>query len=211
MDSSYEEMVRKAFLAVAGDQRLESKAAREYAALPGAVEDNTRQIAGLVSASQTQATTLDEILGSYTRVLANSPVYQGVQGEDGQGTASRVASSVLRNALGMVPLAKAVWGLFGGGGNEEELPDLVKYALPASLRFETAEGPGASLRGVDYAQDGLPRAYSAERAVEAGPQVTVQVQAMDSRSFLDHKEEIAQAVREAMLNTHSLNDVVNEL
>jgi len=41
--------------------------------------------------------------------------------------------------------------------------------------------------------------------------VTVQVQAMDSRSFLDHSAEIARAVREAMLNMHSLNDVVSEL
>jgi hypothetical protein len=38
----------------------------------------------------------------------------------------------------------------------------------------------------------------------------VQVQAMDSRSFLDHSDEIARAVREAMLNAHALNDVVNE-
>jgi hypothetical protein len=34
---------------------------------------------------------------------------------------------------------------------------------------------------------------------------------MDSRSFLDHSHDIASAVREAMLNMHSLNDVVNDL
>ncbi len=45
----------------------------------------------------------------------------------------------------------------------------------------------------------------------AGPQITIQVQAMDSRSFLDHSHDIAQAVREAMLNLHALNDVVNDL
>lgn len=190
MDLNKEELVLKAFLAIAGEQWLAPEAARQ----------NT-------VAASAATTEVEEILGSYTRVLASSPVYQSVQGEDSQGT----ASSVFRNVLGMVPLVKAVWGLFGGGDDEEKLPDLVKYALPASLRFETAEGPGASLRGVDYGQDGLPRAYAAERAVEAAPQVTVQVQAMDSRSFLDHKEEIAQAVREAMLNTHSLNDVVSEL
>ena len=41
--------------------------------------------------------------------------------------------------------------------------------------------------------------------------VQIQVQAMDSRSFLDHSQEIARAVREAMLNMHSINDVVNDL
>jgi hypothetical protein len=42
-------------------------------------------------------------------------------------------------------------------------------------------------------------------------QITVNVQAMDSQSFLDHSNEIAQAVRAAMLNSNSINDVVNNL
>jgi hypothetical protein len=46
---------------------------------------------------------------------------------------------------------------------------------------------------------------------QPAPQITIQVQAIDSRSFQDHSAEIAQAVREAMLNSHALNDVVNEL
>ena len=45
----------------------------------------------------------------------------------------------------------------------------------------------------------------------APPQITVNVQAMDARSFLDRSSDIAAAVREAMLNMHSINDVVNEL
>ncbi len=45
----------------------------------------------------------------------------------------------------------------------------------------------------------------------AAAQITVQVQAMDSRSFLDHSEDIAQAVRQAMLNSHGINDVITEL
>ena len=50
-----------------------------------------------------------------------------------------------------------------------------------------------------------------QTAGRGAAQITIQVQAMDSRSFLDHRDEIAQAVREAMLNSHSLNDVVSEL
>ncbi len=34
---------------------------------------------------------------------------------------------------------------------------------------------------------------------------------MDSQSFLDHSEDIANAVRQAMLNSNSLNNVVNDL
>ena len=89
---------------------------------------------------------------------------------------------------------------------------------------------------VDYGQDGLPRPIWApvqrrpgQPARSAGgelenpawpapgaapvyaPAVTVQVQAMDSRSFMDHSDEIARAVREAILNSHALGSVVSEL
>ena len=42
-------------------------------------------------------------------------------------------------------------------------------------------------------------------------QITVQVQAMDSQSFLDHSDDIAQAVRQAMLQSSVLNDVIREV
>jgi hypothetical protein len=45
----------------------------------------------------------------------------------------------------------------------------------------------------------------------AAPQITVNVQAMDARSFMDRSNDIALAVRDAMLNMNAINDVVNEL
>ena len=42
----------------------------------------------------------------------------------------------------------------------------------------------------------------------APSQITVQVQAMDSQSFLDHSSDIALAVRQAMLQSSVLNDVI---
>ena len=72
---------------------------------------------------------------------------------------------------------------------------------------ETASGLGA----VDYDQAGMPRAYDAGLRSSSQPQVQVTVQAMDARSFLDRSTEIAAAVREAMLNLNSINDVVNDL
>jgi uncharacterized protein YggE len=45
----------------------------------------------------------------------------------------------------------------------------------------------------------------------ATPQITVNVQAMDARSFMDRSNDIALAVRDAMLNMNAINDVVNEL
>lgn len=43
------------------------------------------------------------------------------------------------------------------------------------------------------------------------PQISVNVQAMDAQSFMSYSGQIAQAVREAMLNLSSLNDVVTDL
>jgi hypothetical protein len=34
---------------------------------------------------------------------------------------------------------------------------------------------------------------------------------MDSQSFLDHSDQIAQAVRQALLNSHPLADVIAEI
>ena len=61
--------------------------------------------------------------------------------------------------------------------------------------------------GVDTAAGGLPRAQPAASAT----QITVQVQAMDSQSFLDHSDDIAMAVRQAMLESTTLNDVIREV
>jgi predicted nucleotide-binding protein len=68
------------------------------------------------------------------------------------------------------------------------------------------------LSGVDYNQSGDPRAINGSASSsQPSPQITIQVQAMDSRSFIDHSQDIAKAVREAMLNMHSLNDVISDL
>jgi hypothetical protein len=148
----------------------------------------------------------------------------------GGSTAESIATTVLESGLGMVPLIVGLLGLFGGGGTPAP-PTLEKYAMPDRLYFEGAD-TGSDVSGADYDQMGMPRTYSAApegtsaqasglappgnsgsgaSSGAAAPQITVNVQAMDSQSFLDHSNEIAQAVRAAMLNSNSINDVVNDL
>jgi len=43
------------------------------------------------------------------------------------------------------------------------------------------------------------------------PQVTLHIQAMDTQSILNRSADIAQAVRQAMLQSHPINDVVADL
>ena len=140
----------------------------------------------------------------------------------GGSTAGTIMKDVLKSGFGLVSLVTSLAGLFGGDDGSTPAP-LVKYAMPAAQEFEVAE-TATGFAGIDYNQAGMPRAYDArpKAASQAqasdtkpnpasAPQVNVTVQAMDARSFLDRSTEIAAAVREAMLNLNSINDVVNDL
>jgi hypothetical protein len=102
-------------------------------------------------------------------------------------------------------------------------------AMPERQYFSGAD-TGNGFSQADYDQMGMPRTYNTVTAGDstqgsaatapagggstgssAAHQITVNVQAMDAQSFLDHSNDIAQAVRQAMLNLSSINDVVNEL
>jgi hypothetical protein len=141
---------------------------------------------------------------------------------------SSVASTVLKSGFGLAPLVSGLVGLFSGGDAPAPAP-LVKYALPAAVDFQASE-TASGITGVDYDQAGMPRAYNATSSAgqtmgadgpaasassndstRPAPQITVNVQAMDARSFMDRSSEIALAVRDAMLNMNAINDVVNEL
>ena len=141
------------------------------------------------------------------------------QGSGSRSTASTVesvVSTVFGSGLGLIPLISSLAGLFGGGSSNAP-PTLTRYAAPAALNLSLADAPGAnngisSFPGVAYGQNGLPQAAPQSQAPSApARQISIQVNAMDSQSFMDHSYEIAQAVRSAMLNMNSLNDVVSDL
>jgi len=135
---------------------------------------------------------------------------------------------ILESGFGLAPLIGGLLGLFDGGGSAAPAP-LTKYAMPSALNIEAAD-TGQGLSNADYDQTGMPRAYdgagnpsaavsaSGSSGGQAAPasgaspsQITVSVQAMDARSFLDRSADIAAAVRDAMLNLNSINDVVTDL
>jgi hypothetical protein len=134
--------------------------------------------------------------------------------QDSGSTLGGIASTVLKSGFGLAPMISGLVSLFGGG-DAAAPPALVKYAMPAAVDFQAAES-GGRITNVDYDQTGLPRSSSDSTnggtgAANAAPQITVNVQAMDARSFLDRSNDIALAVRDAMLNMNAINDVVNEL
>lgn len=133
------------------------------------------------------------------------------------GMVQELTSAVKKpaGALGWLANLNPVLGLmrlFGGGGKAEPV-ELPKYERPArqSVTAGISAEQGWRMQGVDYEAGGRARAVeSGSNGAQAPAQVTVQVQAMDSRSFLDHRDEIAAAVRQALLESHTLGDVLGE-
>jgi len=117
--------------------------------------------------------------------------------------------------LGLSPLISGLASLFGGSGDSSTSSStpapLTKFELPPSIQANggVTENGGQAF-AVDNPQGGLPRAAPTGGQASAPTQITVQVQAMDSQSFLDHSSDIAMAVRQAMLQSSVLNDVVRE-
>ncbi len=171
------------------------------------MESLNRQLDQLRRASQAESEAVEE----NTEAIRVSTASQSAS------TLSQ-AARIARGSLGgfgvgltLSPLLSGLLGLFGRG-KKEELPTLTQYVRPPSVHF-TGMAPteaGGAFLPVDYEAGGIPRTAPAAAPAQVA-NVTVQVNAIDSRSFLDYSDEIARAVRQAMLNAHALNDVVNEL
>lgn len=114
--------------------------------------------------------------------------------------------------LGLSPLISGIASLFSGSGESAAPAPLTKFVMPPSLHIDGGVGEtGGPAFAVGNPQGGIPRATSSGGQNVAPAQITVQVQAMDSQSFLDHSADIAMAVRQAMLESDVLNDVVREV
>jgi hypothetical protein len=170
----------------------------------GSVTAQLERLSAQVAQLRTvQQAALDAARGGPQTTTASFARSEG-GGESGRSAKGTVLQW-LPASFALSPLLSGLLRLFGGGGADKEPPPLVRFALPAARNVMA--GISAEVGHafeVDYGQGGVPRPVMA-------PQVTVQVQAMDSRSFLDHRQDIALAVRQAMLESGVLNDVVREV
>ena len=206
MASTTQDGLYQEFLAVSGQQT-------------SALGDATAMLANVIAQ-------VDELQSSNPAPVATTKTQSTTtSSSDGGSTLGSVASSVLKSGFGLAPLISGLVSLFSGGDTPAPAP-LVKYAMPAAADFQAAESQG-QVTGLDYDQNGMPRSYAPAGASAgasgntngggssavsgASPQITVNVQAMDARSFMDRSNDIALAVRDAMLNLNSINDVVNDL
>lgn len=141
-----------------------------------------------------------------TEALAKATTTQTNAVTSTLGNVARTASSSLGVGSLFSPLLSGLLKLFGRGDSPEPPAPLPTFALPRSINVDgTVQSNG--ITATQYDQQGLPRVPQPAPT----PQITVQVNAMDARSFLDRSDDIARAVREAMLHSHSVNDVIGEL
>ena len=150
---------------------------------------------------------MQQTLAAMVQPASGSGSSGGSGGDSILGTIGSTLGGVLGGGLGLAPLVSGIAGLFGGGDSSTPVA-LPTYMAPLPLRLDAgfSEGGGGAF-GVDATQGGAPRAMTNS----SPPQITVQVQAMDSQSFLDHSGDIALAVRQAMLQSNVLNDVIREV
>jgi hypothetical protein len=159
----------------------------------------TNQIGNLTSIQRSQITAMQD----NTQALGQNTSTKGSGGSVG-GTLGGIASSILGS--GLSPIISGLMSLFGGSSTES-LTAPTPFMLPPAVNYQAGITGTGQVTPVDSGQNGQPRAQSANSA----PQVTVQVNAMDSQSFLDHSDDIANAVKSALLNSHSLSDVIGDL
>lgn len=159
---------------------------------------------------------LTELLPSLTGTSASSGGVSAVSllGSlitGGTAGATSPGSSGLAGTIGSViggglsPLITGFEGLFDGGSKKTPSP-LPLYSAPQSIQLQSAVRGGV-ISSADSNQSGLPRSTSSS----GQPQVTMNIQAMDTQSIMNRSSDIASAVRQAMLQSHPINDVVADL
>jgi hypothetical protein len=163
----------------------------------------TTEITSLSSVQQSQISALQD----NTQAVTQNTSSKSSSGSSVGSTVESAASSFLGGGLSSLsPLIGGLLSLFGGDGGET-LAVPSPFMLPAPVQAQSGLTNTGQIAPVSYGETGLPRAQSAG----GSPQVTIQVNAMDSQSFLDHSDDIANAVKQAILNSNSLNDVISSL
>ncbi|HEV1287596.1 MAG TPA: hypothetical protein VNU44_19895 [Bryobacteraceae bacterium] len=182
-------------------QVLSTKVPANTSALTNQLTTITTQLQELQTINQSQMQSIE----ANTSALGANTSAKG-SGTTTAGSVGNTLLDVLGLGSGLSPLISGLVSLFGGGGGGQTTavtPYIQPLPVHLTAGFTGSAAGGAS--GVDYGEGGQPRQTTAASAQQ---QITVQVQAMDSQSFLDRSNDIAAAVRKAMLETSALNDVI---
>ncbi|HZL57523.1 MAG TPA: hypothetical protein VFC21_10595 [Bryobacteraceae bacterium] len=170
--------------------------------LSGALSQAGQQIQQLQSVYSQQA----NLIAENTQALQGNTSAQS--GHSAGGTLGSAASSLFGGALGFLsPIVSGIASLFGGGSSTPAALPIYTPPSPVAIN-SVVQAPAPKSQSVPQASAPAPGAPAQS---SPAAQITVNVNAMDSQSFMDRSNDIADAVRSAMLNMHPINDVVADL
>jgi hypothetical protein len=126
------------------------------------------------------------------------------------GAASAFGGGGLGSIAGLGGLIAGIASLFGGGGGKTSPPQLVEFQLPSSqTQTVYVNSTGSSTyQGAVTQQAGPSKASGPMYMSSATPQTS---NLGINQSFQYHSTQIAQAVKTALLNSSSLNDVIADI
>jgi hypothetical protein len=115
--------------------------------------------------------------------------------------------SNILTSLFLGPVWKGIFSLFNR--DSEDTPTaLTRFAAPPEVRSDLAAtlGPDGRLSSTRSDAFGLSQANPVPQAP-----IQISIQALDARSILDRSDDIAAALKQAMLSNHEINDNLNEI
>jgi len=218
MSSEFEDLLRAVLYAPADGQDTAEMLMRGYSVGQGAsnapsTERNSKRTESDVASTAVEVSRLIQIAEASTVSAPQSTS----RSQSSSTKETNVAETVLKTAemvTGVGPIVTGLMKLFGSR-DPEPLPELEKFTMPTSVSVEAGLAADRGYSSVRYSQGGQSQlaepASQANREANQPSTIQVNIQAMDSQSFLDRQDDIARAVREAMLHSSSLNDIVMEL
>jgi hypothetical protein len=171
-----------------------------------AVSEANKQLSALLPVQQQNLDTISQ----NTQALVNNTGSKSGGGSSVLSTAGNLASGILGGGSILSPIISGLMNLFGGSSTSQ--PTFTPFTMPAPIHLDTTlsgPAPQAAQQTAADAESARPSAGGSAQA--SGSTIQIQVNAIDSKSFLDHSDEIAQAVRQALLNSHPLADVIAEI
>jgi hypothetical protein len=166
-----------------------------------AVTEANKQLSALLPVQQQNLDTVNQ----NTQALLNNTASKSGSGSSALSTVGSLASGILGGGSILSPIISGLLNLFGGQSTSQ--PAFTPFTMPAPIHLDTTLGGGAP-QALQQTATNVPGTVSAQAPA---PSIHIQVSAMDSQSFLDHSDQIAQAVRQALLNSHPLADVIAEI
>ncbi len=121
--------------------------------------------------------------------------------------ASRGSSGLL-SSLFLGPLWRGIFNIFSGGSSNNEPPTLTPFEFPNPTRTDVSATSSRDQAPTTVRRDSLGLSQS---ALPAAQPVNITIQALDGRSILDRSDDIAAALRKAMMSNHEINDNLGEL